>query len=108
MDEIPVPAWDRIPAGEFLFHQIQTTRGCPFVCRFCSVPDISGNSFRFKPVEKVVEEIRRLPSSGYMKDKIKSLYFVDDNFISRTQYTKDLLKALVPLREKGELGEWSA
>lgn len=108
MDEIPVPAWDRIPSGEFLFHQIQTTRGCPFVCRFCSVPDISGNAFRFKPVEKVVEEIRRLPRSGFLKDRIKSLYFVDDNFISRTQYTKELLQALVPLREKGELGEWSA
>ena len=108
MGEIPVPAWDRIDSKEFLFHQLQTTRGCPFTCRFCSVPDISGNTFRFKPVEKVVEEIRRLPSAGWMKDKMKALYVVDDNFISNRKYTKDLLTALVPLREKGELREWSA
>jgi radical SAM superfamily enzyme YgiQ (UPF0313 family) len=108
LDEVPVPAWSRLRSEEFLFHQIQTTRGCPFMCRFCSVPDISGNSFRFKPVEAVVEEIRALPRAGYLKDRMKALYFVDDNFISRVRYTKDLLRALVPLYESGELGEWSA
>jgi radical SAM superfamily enzyme YgiQ (UPF0313 family) len=108
MEEIPVPAWEKLKAGDFLFHQIQTTRGCPFMCRFCSVPDISGQTFRFKPVENIVKEIRSLPKAGYLKDKMKALYFVDDNFISRISYTKDLLKALVPLHKSGELGEWSA
>lgn len=108
MAEIPVPAWDRIPMGEFMFHQLQTTRGCPFMCRFCSVPDIAGNEFRFKPVENVIREIRALPSSGKLKDKLKALYIVDDNFISKVRYTKDLLKAMIPLRESGELREWSA
>lgn len=108
MDDIPIPRWDRIDASQFLFHQMQTTRGCPFMCRFCSVPDISGSSFRFKPVEKVVEEIRALPNSGFIKNKMKSLYIVDDNFISRVRYTKDLLKALVPLYRAKELKDWSA
>ena len=69
MEEVPVPAWDRIEPAEFLFHQLQTTRGCPFMCRFCSVPDISGQYFRFKPVENVVEEIRALPRAGRLKDQ---------------------------------------
>jgi len=108
MAEIPVPEWGGLDPGDFLFHQIQTTRGCPFMCRFCSVPDISGNSFRFKPVERVVEEIRAMPKSGYLKDKMKALYIVDDNFISRVKYTKELLTALIPLHKSGELIEWSA
>lgn len=108
MDEVPVPAWSHLPNEQFLFHQIQTTRGCPFMCRFCSVPDISGNAFRFKPVERVIEEIRALPRSGLLKDRMKAIYFVDDNFISRVRYTKDLLRALAPLYAAGELGEWSA
>jgi radical SAM superfamily enzyme YgiQ (UPF0313 family) len=83
MAEVPVPRWDRIPYGEFLFHQVQTTRGCPFTCRFCSVPDISGNSFRFKPVESVVNELKAFPRTGPIRDRMKALYFVDDNFISR-------------------------
>jgi radical SAM superfamily enzyme YgiQ (UPF0313 family) len=108
MEDVPVPPWARLRNEEFLFHQVQTTRGCPFMCRFCSVPDISGNTFRFKPVENVVREIRALPRSGFLKDRMKALYFVDDNFISRVRYTKDLMRALVPLREGGQLGEWSA
>jgi radical SAM superfamily enzyme YgiQ (UPF0313 family) len=108
MDDIPIPAWDRVPIGEFLFHQIQTTRGCPFMCRFCSVPDIAGNEFRFKSIENVIREIRALPSAGKFKDRLKALYFVDDNFISRVRYTKDLLRAMVPLHQSGELREWSA
>lgn len=108
MAEIPVPAWEKLDSKQFFFHQIQTTRGCPFMCRFCSVPDISGSNFRFKPVEKVVEEIRRLPKAGFLTDRMKPLYVVDDNFISQRAYTKKLLQALVPLHEKGELREWSA
>lgn len=112
MAEIPPPAWDRLDGNDFLFHQIQTTRGCPFTCRFCSVPDISGQSFRFKPVEDVIAEIRALPVgkgiAGWLKNKMKAVYFVDDNFISRTRYTKKLLTALVPLYTSGELSEWSA
>jgi radical SAM superfamily enzyme YgiQ (UPF0313 family) len=108
MSKIPVPAWENLDNSQFLFHQIQTTRGCPFTCRFCSVPDIAGSTFRFKPIENVVEEIKRFPKSGGIKDKMKAIYFVDDNFISKTRYTKDLLAALIPLYEDGTLGEWSA
>ena len=45
MDAIPIPRWATLPHGSFMFHQLQTTRGCPFMCRFCSVPTISGNTF---------------------------------------------------------------
>ena len=43
-----------------------------------------------------------------MRDKMKALYFVDDNFISRTRYTKDLLKELAVHKKKHGLIEWSA
>lgn len=108
MHEIPVPAWRRVAHDQYLFHQIQTTRGCPFKCRFCSVPDISGSSFRFKPVERVVHELGALPRAGFLRDRMKATYIVDDNFISKVSYTKDLLRSLVPLFAAGTLGEWSA
>jgi len=108
MDAIPYPRWDQLDHRAFLFHQIQTTRGCPFQCRFCSVPDISGQAFRFKPVEHVVGELRSLPTNGALASRMKTVYMVDDNFISRTRYTKELLEALVPMRRKGEVPDWSA
>ncbi|MEM7008881.1 MAG: radical SAM protein [Thermodesulfobacteriota bacterium] len=107
MDSIPVPAWDKIDYGKFLFHQVQSTRGCPFTCRFCSVPDISGSTFRFKPPNKILEEIRAFPKTGFM-DRVKTIYFVDDNFLSRPQYTEQLLKEMIPLRKRGEIPSWSA
>lgn len=108
MDQIPLPHWDEAPHESLMFHQVQTTRGCPFMCRFCSVPDISGNTFRFKPVERVIEEILRFPSPGPIKKLSKSLYIVDDNFLSRVQYTKDLLKAMIPWRKAGKIPDFSA
>jgi len=108
MADIPVPTWDRSDASQYLFHQIQTTRGCPFRCRFCSVPDISGQDFRFKPVERVIAELRALPKAKGPIAGSKPLYIVDDNFISRTRYTKDLLRAMIPLAKAGEIPSWSA
>ncbi len=104
MDAIPPPAWGRGKPDSYLFHQIQTTRGC----RFCSVPDISGQDFRSKPVERVTEELRALPRSRGPIASGKPLYIVDDNFISRVRYTKDLLRALIPLKKAGQIPSWSA
>jgi radical SAM superfamily enzyme YgiQ (UPF0313 family) len=108
MGEIPTPAWGRSKPDGYLFHQIQTTRGCPFRCRFCSVPDISGQDFRFKPVERVIEELRSLPRGKGPIASGKPLYIVDDNFISRVRYTKDLLRAMIPLKQAGQIPSWSA
>ncbi len=108
MDAIPIPRWKTVPHSSFMFHQIQTTRGCPFMCRFCSVPTISGNTFRFKPIEKIIEEIAAFPSPGPIKKSSKPMYIVDDNFLSKVTYTKDLLKALIPLNKQGKIPGFSA
>ena len=108
MGRLPVPAWKVGPSDSYLFHQIQTTRGCPFKCRFCSVPDISGQDFRFKPVDRVIHELRHLPKARGLIARSKPLYVVDDNFISRTHYTKELLEAMIPLAEAGHIPPWSA
>jgi len=108
MEDIPNPDWRLGGTGHLLFQQIQTTRGCPFRCRFCSVPDISGQSFRFKPVKNVVSELLDFPETSSIFAKVRPLYVVDDNFISRKTYTKDLLQALIPLYDKGQIPHWSA
>jgi len=108
MDAIPHPAWDASPYDEYLMHQIQTTRGCPFRCKFCSVPDISGQDFRFKPVANVLSEIASIPMGGGPIMKGRPMYVVDDNFISRTRYTKELLEAMIPVYKAGKMPSWSA
>lgn len=105
MDQIPIPRWQDVPIDRYLFHQVQTTRGCPFRCRFCSVPDISGNDFRFKPVANVLAELAAMPRGLLGR---QPLYVVDDNFISRVKYTRELLTAMAPLAAAGQIPPWSA
>ena len=52
---------------------IQTTRGCPMDCEFCSVSTFSGREFRQRPVDEVIEELKTI-------DK-KIVFFMDDNIM---------------------------
>ncbi len=69
---------------------VQTSRGCPFTCDFCTVAIFGGNQYRLRPVEEVVEEVRRL-KKGF-------IVFVDDNIAGNKAYAKQLFKALIPLK----------
>jgi radical SAM superfamily enzyme YgiQ (UPF0313 family) len=89
--KLAIPRRDLLdPSGYVIFNSVQTTRGCPFNCNFCSVTTMSGVKYRFRPVEKVVEEVRSLDS--------RFIYFVDDNIIGVPLRSKDLFKAFLPLK----------
>ncbi len=80
---------------------VQTTKGCPFHCEFCSVHAFDGQTIRHKPVEKVIEEISSLNlASGHYKNKGKAIFFADDNIIADIQYARKLFEALKPLNIK--------
>lgn len=108
MRDIPAVAWRGMDPSRYFYQQLQTTRGCPFMCRFCSVPDISGQAFRCKPVDNIVNEITSIDLGRGPFARSRPLYVVDDNFISKPAYTKELLKELVKLRRAGKLPDWSA
>ena len=68
---------------------VQTARGCPNACTFCTVSAIFGRSYRFRPVAEVVEEVR--PLGGWIG-------FVDDNIVGNHRRAKELFEALIPLK----------
>jgi radical SAM superfamily enzyme YgiQ (UPF0313 family) len=76
----------------FFSNTIQTTRGCPFDCEFCSVTSFYGRTYRVRPVKDVIDEM------GHMEGGF--IFFVDDNIVGRPDYAKDLFRALVPLNVK--------
>lgn len=69
---------------------VETTRGCPFSCNFCSVTTFFGHSFRHRPPKEVVAEIESL-------DK-KFVFLVDDNIVADKEAAKELFRALIPLK----------
>ncbi len=52
---------------------VQTARGCPNDCEFCSVTALNGRSYRQRPAEDVLDELEAIDS--------KNLFFTDDNFL---------------------------
>lgn len=81
------PRRDLFKKERYMFtHLIQTTRGCPFNCGFCSVTKFFGRTFRTRPVECVINEIRHM--------KTKFVGFSDDNIFGNRIYAKKLFSAL--------------
>lgn len=68
---------------------VATSRGCPFGCRFCSVIPMFGRKYRFKPIKRVLEEIRNADPQK------RHVFFIDDNFAANKQRTKDLLREMI-------------
>ncbi len=93
LTDVPIPNREILPKRGYLpLDVVQTTRGCPFQCEFCSVQKFFGETFRFRPISQVVEEIRHLPHRWMM--------FSDDNIFGNPSYSRELLKALVRLKKK--------
>ena len=93
LSKIPIPRRDILPRKGYLPLDVaQVTRGCPFRCEFCSVQKFFGETYRFRPISDVVEEVRRLRHRWMM--------FNDDNIIGNRSYSKELLEALIPLKKK--------
>jgi len=94
---IATPRKDLLDPRDYLiFNPIQTTRGCPHTCNFCTTPGVFGRKFRQRRIEDIVEEIREA------KEKYRSWCFIfsDDNFGGNHKWARELCAALEPLRIK--------
>lgn len=70
---------------------VEAGRGCHFHCDFCAVQTVFGQQQTRRPVDDVLDEIRRI------KDRHKLLFFVDDNITSNMRQAKAFFEALAPL-----------
>jgi radical SAM superfamily enzyme YgiQ (UPF0313 family) len=71
-----VPArWDLLRRGSYMWASVQTVRGCPKHCSFCSVWRTDGQTPRQRPVDAVIEEIVTLRRMGF-----RFIALADDNF----------------------------
>ncbi|MFQ5963859.1 MAG: B12-binding domain-containing radical SAM protein [Candidatus Scalinduaceae bacterium] len=90
---IPFPRRDMLkPKGYIFNNTMETSRGCPMSCHFCTVPLIYGKRYRVRPIPSVVEEIKKMGA--------RRIFFVDDNIAGVPARAKELFKALIPLKVK--------
>jgi len=69
---------------------IEAGRGCNYSCNFCSITSFHGGNYKYRNVEDIVSEIKKLNE--------KYLFFIDDNMTGNFTYAKKLFEALIPLK----------
>jgi radical SAM superfamily enzyme YgiQ (UPF0313 family) len=90
-----VPRRDLLKQQMYLFPStVETGRGCPFDCDFCSVSRTAGRSYRFRPTEEVLEDVASL--------KNRWVFFVDDIINGHRSHALQLFRAL-----KGKGLKWA-
>lgn len=81
----PKPRRDLFHPG-YVSASIQTTRGCPLNCTFCSVSAFNGRHYRFRPIPEILDELEEIPQ--------KFVFFIDDNIIGHSKESKERARQL--------------
>jgi radical SAM superfamily enzyme YgiQ (UPF0313 family) len=92
---IATPRKDLLDPREYLIaNPIQTTRGCPHTCSFCTTPGVFGRKFRMRKISDIVDEIKEA------KERHKSWCFIfaDDDFGGNHKWALEMCNALKPLK----------
>lgn len=96
LNELPEPDITLIAGGIFKKRKwtnrvipIQTSRGCPYNCTFCSVTRMFGRRMRYRDVDAVIDDLRKY------NDRKNSIFFYDDNFAADPGRTKELLRKMI-------------
>jgi len=74
-DQFLPARWDLLPKDRYMWASVQTVRGCPKHCSFCSVWRTDGQEPRQREVDRVVREIVELRRRGF-----RFIALADDNF----------------------------
>jgi radical SAM superfamily enzyme YgiQ (UPF0313 family) len=116
LKEYPVIPWDTVELEQFnlvpnVFRRltkrhgsgwesfnlvpVESGRGCPYGCEFCTVTGFFGDSIRFRTNESVVNELLMLKRRARKDRGQIAIFFIDDNFAINIKRTKSLLRDII-------------
>ncbi len=116
LQEYPAIPWDSLDLQQFnripafvrplmrhygvqweTFHiiPIESGRGCPYGCEFCTVTGFFGDSIRFRTNRSIVDELLMLKERARKTRGKFAVFFVDDNFAINVKRTKSLLRDII-------------
>lgn len=81
--------------GTFRIIPVESGRGCPYGCEFCTVTGFFGDSIRFRTNESVVNELLMLKARAKSELGQIAVFFIDDNFAINIKRTKSLLRDII-------------
>ena len=90
LEDMPFPKRELFDKKHFLTQAVfEATRSCVHKCEFCVAPTAWGSKQYQKPIDWVIEDIKRVGQ--------KKIIFVDLNLVSDKVYAKELFRRLIPL-----------
>jgi radical SAM superfamily enzyme YgiQ (UPF0313 family) len=96
LDNLPLPRRDILNQSFYSWGSIQTSRGCPMDCTFCSVTAFNGRRFRRRRLNSVLDELTKIPQ--------KKIMITDDNIIGHSledrRWTRSFFKKVIDLKLK--------
>ena len=116
LQDYPVIPWDSVDLRQFnripgffrpimrhfgfeweTFHiiPIESGRGCPYGCEFCTVTGFFGDSIRFRSNQSIVDEMLKIKERARGTRGKAAVFFVDDNFAINVKRTKSLLRDII-------------
>src|SRR6202451_4072751 len=81
--------------GTFRIIPVESGRGCPYGCEFCTVTGFFADSIRFRTNESVVSELLLLKARARKEKGQIAVFFIDDNFAINLKRTKSLLRDII-------------
>lgn len=93
LDNYVTPRRDLIKtsAGKFPIAPIETGRGCPYNCDFCTVPNSFGTKQRNKSIDLIMKDLESINE--------KVVFFLDDNVTIQKKFAKELFQRMIPLKK---------
>ena len=89
----PIPRFDLLNGDNYKYIWLQTSRGCPHDCEYCTASKIFGKGFRRKNNDQIFKELELIKS----KFGNKQFFFADDNFLAQKEKIRPLIEKLTDL-----------
>jgi radical SAM superfamily enzyme YgiQ (UPF0313 family) len=85
----------KVPYEKAYMIPVESGRGCPYGCEFCTVTGFFGSRLRFRSNDSVIAELLSLKRIAARNRALVNVFFIDDNFAIRRERTKSLLREMI-------------
>lgn len=94
LKDSPVPRFDLLNSEHYHFIWLQTSRGCPHDCEYCTASKIFGPGYRTKGYDQIITELEFIRQ--HFRDK--PISFADDNFLVNKKSFEPLLEKMIDMK----------